>query len=414
MKRRVVITGIGVVTPIGLDVPSFWGGIVEGRSGGARVTQFDCGELRTQIAAEVVGFDPEKTIPDRKLLRNLDRFTQFALVASVEAMRAAQLDANSVQAERAGVVIGSGIGGLHEIEEQARVLFDRGPTRISPFFIPKMMVNAAAGQLAIQHGFKGPNFTTASACASSQHALGVSLQLIRSGACDVMLTGGSESTITPLGMGGFCAAKAMTVRNDTPTTASRPFSGSRDGFLMGEGAAILVFEEEQRARKRGVPIYAEVLGFGMTDDSHHITAPSPDGAMAAAAMAGAAADAAVALERVNYINAHGTSTPLNDAMESRAIRRLFGSHADRLMVSSTKSQIGHLLGASGAVELAAVVLGIHRGVVPPTINYQDPDPDCDLDYVPNEARAAAIDVALSNSFGFGGHNACLCVGRYAG
>lgn len=414
MKRRVVITGIGVVTPIGLDVPTFWSGIVEGRSGGCKVTQFDCGDLRTQIAAEVVDFDPEKTIPDRRLLRNLDRFTHFALVASVEAMTSAGLDSASIDPMRSGVVIGSGIGGLHEIEEGARVLAERGPTRISPFFIPKMMVNAAAGQLAIQHGFKGPNFTTASACASSQHALGISLQLIRSGACDVMLTGGSESTITPLGMGGFCAAKAMTVRNETPTTASRPFSGSRDGFLMGEGAAILVFEEEERARKRGVPIYAEVLGFGMTDDSHHITAPSPDGAMAGAAMAGAVADAGLDLDRVTYVNAHGTSTPLNDAMESRAIRTLFGAHADKLMVSSTKSQVGHLLGASGAVELAAVALGIQRGVVPPTINYQDPDADCDLDYVPNEAREAPIQVALSNSFGFGGHNACLCVGRYTG
>lgn len=414
MKRRVVITGVGVISPIGQDVPSFWNAIREGKSGGAPITQFDCSDFKTTIAAEVTDFDALRTIDDRRFLRNLDRFTQFALVASAESVKDAGIDPAAEDSSRVGVVIGSGIGGLHEIEDQAGVLHSRGPNRISPFFIPKMMVNAAGGNLAIYHGFKGPNFTTASACASSQHALGVSLQMIRSGACDVMLTGGSESAITPLGIGGFCAAKAMTTRNDDPTRASRPFSKDRDGFLMGEGAAIFVFEEEERARRRGAKIYAEVRGFGMTDDSHHITAPHPEGAMASAAMAAAVADAGAELSDVSYINAHGTSTPLNDAMETRAIKNLFGASASQLMVSSTKSQIGHLLGASSAVELAAMALGIRDGVAPPTINYETPDPECDLDYVPNEARDADLKLTLSNSFGFGGHNACLCVGRYDG
>ncbi|MEM7163993.1 MAG: beta-ketoacyl-ACP synthase II [Planctomycetota bacterium] len=411
MSRRVVITGVGVVSAIGNNVPSFWNGILEGRSGAGPITQFDASGLKTQFATEVKDFDPSERI-DRKTLRHLDRFVQLALVAAGEAVEDSALAVDKEDPRRIGVVIGSGIGGLNEIEAQSEVLRERGAGRISPFFIPKMMVNAASGQIAIAHGFQGPNFSTSSACASSQHALGVSLDLVRRGACDVMIAGGSESTITPLAVGGFCAAKAMSTRNDDPQTASRPFSASRDGFVMGEGAGVFVFETEEHAKARGAKIYAEVLGFGMTDDAHHITAPSPDGAHATEAMRLAVADGGRDLSDVNYINAHGTSTPLNDVMETRAVKTLFGAHSSNLCMSSTKSQIGHLLGASGAVELAAISLGIEQGVIPPTINYQDPDPECDLDYVPNEAREAQIEVALSNSFGFGGHNASLCVGRY--
>lgn len=409
--RRVVITGIGVVSPIGNDLATFWNGILEGRSGATRLTRFDPADFRTQIACEVKDFQPETRI-DKRALRTLDLFVQYALFAAIESVEHAGLAPASENPHRIGVVIGSGIGGLSEIETNLHVLRDRGPGRVSPFFVPKMMVNAASGQLAIQFGFQGPNFSTSSACASSQHALGVSYDLVRRGAADVMLTGGSEAPITPLGVAGFCAAKAMSTRNDDPTTASRPFTLGRDGFVMGEGAAVLVFEEESRARRRGAQIYAEVLGFGMTDDAHHITAPSPDGALASGAMRMAVDDAGIDLSEIDYINAHGTSTQLNDVMETRAIRSTFGSHADKLCVSSTKSQVGHLLGASGAVELTAVVLGIHHGVIPPTINHQDPDPECDLDYVPNQPRTAPIRAALSNSFGFGGHNACICVGRY--
>lgn len=411
MSRRVVVTGVGVVSPIGNNVPAFWNSILEGRSGAGPITQFDASDYKTRFAMEVKDFDPSERI-DRKTLRHLDRFVQLALFAAGEAIEDSALDINKEDPRNIGVVIGSGIGGLNEIESQSTVLRERGPGRISPFFIPKMMVNAASGQIAIAHGYQGPNFSTSSACASSQHALGVSLDLIRRGACDVMIVGGSESTITPLAVGGFCAAKAMSSRNDDPQTASRPFSASRDGFVMGEGAGVFVFETEEHAKARGAKIYGEVLGFGMTDDAHHITAPSPDGAHAKEAMRLALADGGCDLSDVNYINAHGTSTPLNDVMETRGVKSLFGAHSKNLCMSSTKSQVGHLLGASGAVELAAICLGIEQGVIPPTINYNDPDPECDLDYVPNEARQAQIEVALSNSFGFGGHNASLCVGRY--
>ncbi len=411
-RRRVVITGIGVVSAIGSDLSTFWNGVLEGRSGAGPITYFDASDYRTQFACEAGDFSTEGVL-DPKLVRTLDRFSQFALVASQQAVDDAQLAISADEdPQRFGVITGSGIGGLLEIELQHNVLLERGPSRLSPFFVPKMMMNAASGQIAIRFGLQGPNFATASACASSQHALGLAFESVATGQCDVVVTGGSESCITRLGVGGFNAMKALSTRNDDPTTASRPFSASRDGFVMGEGAGIFVFESLERAQARGMRIYAEVLGFGMTDDSYHIAAPQPEGRLAAAAIRGAIAQSGRPLTDVNYVNAHGTSTPLNDAMESRAIREVFGAHADKLMVSSTKSQVGHCLGASGAVELAATALGIDRGVVPPTINYHDPDPECDLDYVPNEPREAPIEVAISNSFGFGGHNACLCVGRF--
>ena len=409
-RRRVVITGIGVVSPIGHDLAAFWNGILEGRNGVGPITLFDASEFRTRFAMEVTDFDPESRI-DRKTLRQLDRFAQFALVAAAEAMEDSGFDP-SADPSRYGVVTGSGIGGLGEMETQHNNFRDRGPSRISPYFVPKMMVNAGAGQIAIQHGFKGSNFSTVSACASSQHALGVALGSIVSGRCDAVLSGGSEAAITPLGIGGFCSMKAMSTRNDDPATAMRPFQASRDGFVMGEGGAIFLLEELEHAKRRGAKIYCEVLGFGSTDDAHHITAPDPDSKMAIEVMRTALHQSGRNLEDVNYINAHGTSTPLNDVMEMAAIRQLFGDHAEQLMVSSTKSQVGHLLGASGAVELAAVALGIREGVVPATINQVDPDPECDLDSVPDKPRESQIEVALSNSFGFGGHNACLCVGRY--
>lgn len=409
-RRRVVITGIGVVAPIGNDLATFWNGILEGRNGVGPITHFDATDFRTRFAMEVKDFDPFSRI-DRKTARLLDRFAQFALYSSGEALEDSGLDPTS-QPDRYGVITGSGIGGIQEMEDQHTLLKDRGPDRVSPFFIPKMITNAAAGQIAIAHGFKGVNYSTVSACASSQHALGVALDTIRAGRCDAILTGGSEAAITPLSIAGFCALKAMSTRNDEFETAMRPFQASRDGFVMGEGGAMFMFEELEHAKKRGARIYCEVLGFGATDDAYHITAPDPEAKMAREAMRLALVDAERDTSEVNYINAHGTSTPLNDVMEQSAVRQLLGATSDSVMMSSTKSQVGHLLGASGAVELAATAIGIREGVVPATINQVDPDPECSLDSVANEPREAQIEVALSNSFGFGGHDACLCVGRY--
>ncbi len=409
-QRRTVITGLGVVSPLGSTVDSFWDGIVNGRSGAVTIDRFDTTDFKTKFACQVQGFELPTDEPRK--FRHLDPFSQYALIAGLQAAESSGLDVSQENTHRLGVITGSGIGGLTTIEANYQSFIDRGARRISPFMIPMMMINAASGHIAIHLGYQGPNYTTSSACASSQHAFGSAIDQIRKGICDAVLVGGTEATITPLGIGGFNSLKALSTRNDDPTRASRPFSESRDGFVMGEGAAMFLFEELEHAQKRGANIMAEVCGFGMTDDSGHITAPLPEGDMAIVAMQNACADGGVPLDAIDYINAHGTSTKLNDVMETKAIRALFGDHANNLMVSSTKSQIGHLLGASGAVELAAVVLGLHHGVVPPTINYDDPDPECDLDYVPNEARESKIDYALSNSFGFGGHNASLCVGRF--
>ncbi len=410
MDRRIVITGIGVISPIGSGKDQFWDGILTKKSGAVAIDRFDITDFKTNFACQVTDFE----VPEdyRRLAKTMDLFCQYAFFAAKEAWSDSGLSVDQLDPVRAGMISASGMGGLWTIESNYRAYMEKGPRRISPYMIPMMMINASAGQIAIELGLQGPNFSTSSACASSQHAFGCALDLIRDGRCDVVVTGGSEATITPLGIGGFNNMKALSTRNDEPTTASRPFSLTRDGFVMGEGAGMFVFEEKEFARRRGANIYAEVKGFGMSDDSGHITAPLPDGSMAAHAMETALSQARLSKPDIDYVNAHGTSTKLNDAMETRALKAVFGDHASRLMVSSTKSQIGHLLGASGAVELAATVLGISRGVVPCTINYDTPGTDCDLDCVPNEPREKRIQNALSNSFGFGGHNASIVVGRF--
>ena len=405
-----VVTGVGVVSPVGCTVEDFWSGLLSGRSGISRIQAFDPAEFTSQIAGEIRDFDPGELI-DMRELRRLDRFCQFAMVAAAQAIEDSGLlnGADDIDPRRVGVVIGSGIGGFCEIEATTRLLIERGPRRISPFFIPKLMMNSASGHVAIRYGFRGPNFATASACASANHAMGMAFDLLRCGRADVLVTGGSEAAITRLGLGGFCALKALSTRNDEPERASRPFDAERDGFVLGEGSAVLVFEELERARRRGAKIYAEIAGFGATDDGYHITAPMESGIAAADAMRLAVEDAGFSLEEVDYINAHGTSTRLNDAAETKAIKTLFGGYAAKLAVSSTKSMTGHLLGGAAAVELAATVLAVKNDVIPPTTNYENPDPECDLDYVPNEPREQKVRLALSNSFGFGGHNACIAV-----
>ena len=408
--RRVVVTGMGVVSPIGNDVETFCEAIREGRSGIDRIRAFDASGFSSQIAGEVKDFDPARWL-DAREVRRVDRFCQLAIAAADEAVRDSGILDGGVVPERVGVVIGSGVGGFYEIEQTTKLMLERGPRRISPFFIPKLMMNAASGQVAIRYGFRGPNFATASACASANHAMGMAFDMIRLGRADVVLTGGAEAAVTPLGLGGFYALKALSTRNDEPQKASRPFDRDRDGFVLGEGAGVLVFEELEHARRRGAKIYAEVLGFGMSDDGYHITAPLEDGAAAATAMTLALKDGNLNPEEIDYINAHGTSTRLNDAAETRAIKSVFGDHAYKLAVSSTKSMIGHLLGAAAAVELIATILCINNNFIHPTINLENPDPECDLDYVPNTARETRIKAAISNSFGFGGHNACIVVGQ---
>jgi 3-oxoacyl-[acyl-carrier-protein] synthase II len=409
-KRRVVVTGLGAVTPLGTGRQPFWEAVLRSESGAGPITRFDHADFSVHFAAEVKDFDPAKHF-SAKDARHLDRFVQYALAAAIEAVADSGLDVSKEDSRRLGCVWASGIGGLEEIERTHKLHLERGPRRINPFFIPKLMINAAAGQIAIQFGIRGVNYGVASACASGGHAIGLALRAIQNGEADTMITGGSEATVTPLGIGGFCALRALSERNDDPKTASRPFTKDRDGFVVGEGAGGLVLEELEAARRRGARIYGELLGVGMTDDGYHISAPVPEGTMASEAMRLAAMEAGISLDDVDYINAHGTSTPLNDAMETRAVHAAFGAHAPRLMISSTKSQIGHLLGASGAVEAVATLLALKEQVVPPTINYITPDPECDLDYVPNEPRKARIRKAMSNSFGFGGHNVTLLFGR---
>lgn len=402
-ERRVVVTGLGAITPIGVSRETLWAGVLSSANGVGPITRFDSTDFPVHIAAEVKDFDPTRFL-SAKDARHLDRFVQFGLGAAIEAVKDSGIDFTQMERGRAGCVWASGIGGLEEIERTHKLLLEKGPRRINPFFIPKLMINAAAGQIAIQFGIQGINYGVASACASGGHAIGLASRAIQYGEADVVICGGSEATITPLGVGGFCALRALSERNDDPRTASRPFNKDRDGFVVGEGAGGLILEEYEFARKRGARIYAEMLGFGMTDDGYHISAPVPDGTLAAEAMRLACKGGKIRMEEVDYVNAHGTSTPLNDAMETRAVHGAFGSHAEKLMVSSTKSQLGHLLGASGAVEAVVTVLALHEQVAPPTINYINPDPECDLDYVPNEARKAKIRRALCNSFGFGGHN----------
>ena len=410
MKRRVVVSGLGVVSPLGSSIEKFWQGVLDGRSCGDKIQAFDPSEFSVHIGCEVRDFEIEKYV-GVKDARNLDRFAQFAVGSSQDAVDDSGLDFEKEDRTRVGCIWASGIGGMLEWEEQHTRYLEKGARRISPFFIPKLMVNAAAGQIAIRFRLQGVNFGVASACASAQHAIGLAFRSIAQGEADVMVTGGSEATVSPLGLGGFCALRALSKRNDDPATASRPFSADRDGFVMGEGGGALVLESLEHAQARGAEIYGEVVGLGMTDDGHHISAPIPEGTGASMAMEHALREGELAKDSVDYVNAHGTSTPLNDAMETRAIKATFGDRAKQLMVSSSKSQFGHLLGASGAVEAVVCCLSMKHQVAPPTINYQTPDPELDLDYVPNEPREARIRNILSNSFGFGGHNVSLAFSR---
>lgn len=411
MPPRVAVTGLGIVSPIGIGKDAFWGALIRGESGVRRITRFDPSGFKTQIAAEVIDFNPEAYI-DKKEARRMDRYTQFAVAATGLALQDADITAGSVDPDRVGVVLGCGIGGIETFEDQTRVLVARGPNRVSPFFVPMMIANMGAGYIAIVNGFYGPNSTVVTACASSNQAIGEAFRIIQRGEADVMVTGGAEAAITPVGIAGFCAMKAMSTRNDEPARACRPFDAGRDGFIVGEGAAILILERMERAFARGARIYAEIAGYGQSCDAYHITAPDPDGSGAAKAMERALRDAGISPEDVSYINAHGTSTPLNDKVETMAIKKVFGEFAYRIPVSSTKSMTAHLLGAAGGIEAAACVLSITHDIIPPTINYEEPDPDCDLDYVPGKARKAQVEVAVSNGFGFGGHNATLVFKRY--
>jgi 3-oxoacyl-[acyl-carrier-protein] synthase II len=410
MARRVVITGIGAVTALGLTARDTWKALLAGQSGAARIAHFDPAAMACQIACEVKGFDPATVVPEHEV-RKIDPFTQFGMAAGQEAMQDSGLATGGFDADRMGCMFGVGIGGLTDIEATKELLTERGPRRVSPFFIPKIMMNAVAGQLSMRWGLRGPNFVTASACASSNHALGLAFRAVKNGDADLMLAGGTEATITPLGIAGFCALRAMSQRNDAPTKASRPFDKGRDGFVMGEGAGAVVLEEYEHAKRRGARIYAEFKGFGMTADAYHITSPAPEGAGAARAMRHALDEARVAPENVQYVNAHGTSTEINDALETQAMKTVFGAHAKKLAISSTKSMTGHLLGGAGAVEAVVTTLSIADGKVHPTINQEEKDPECDLDYIPNVARDLAVTNAISNSLGFGGHNAVVLLGK---
>ncbi len=404
--RRVLVTGVGSVSPLGGDMDALWDGLVAGRSGAGPITRFDASAMDSRIACEVKDFSTEGIL-DRKDAKRMDRFVQFAAVAAHEALRRARLDPDAVDRDRVGVVIGSGIGGMETFEQQHQTLLERGPGRVSPFFIPMMISDMAAGQVSLQFGLRGPNFGTVSACASGAHAIGESLRLLRAGDADVMICGGTESTITPMAIAGFCSARALSTRNDDPQRASRPFDNDRDGFVIAEGAGLLVLETEEHARRREAPVLCELGGYGATADAYHLTNPAEDGNGAARAMRRALEDAGVAPGDVDYINAHGTSTPAGDPVEVRAVKSVFGAYARRLMMSSTKSMTGHLLGAAGGLEAAITALVLERGIVPPTINLEHADPRCDLDFVPPQARTHAVRVAVSNSFGFGGHNAAL-------
>ncbi len=406
--RRVAVTGLGAITPIGLDAPSTWEAAVAGRSGVDFIESFDASGCPVRIAAEVKGFDAGTVAPPKEG-RRMDRNVLLALGAAQEAWRDSGLD--GFDPARVGIVVGSAIGGLPGIVEQHSVLLERGPDRVSPFFLPSVLVDSASGQIAISLGLRGPNYAPVSACATGSHAVGEGAELIRRGAADAVLAGGTESCIHPLVLAGFCAMRGLVAEEEDPARASRPFDATRAGFVMGEGACILLLEELEAAQARGATIYAEVLGYGASNDAHHMAQPDPESVGVAEMMRSALERAGVEPERVGYINAHGTSTPLGDAAETRAIKQVFGDHAYRLAVSSTKSVTGHCFGAAGAIEAMACVLALHHGVLPPTINYRTPDPECDLDYVPNEARRVQVDVALSNAMGLGGHNACVLVGR---
>ena len=414
MENRVVVTGLGVISPVGNEVNSFWKALKEGKSGVDKLTSFDASAFDSRIAGEVKGFDLSIYNIPKKNMNRMEKFVQFGIAAAKQAINDSGLDMEKENKERIGVIVGSGIGSLHVMEAEHNVYLKGGPSRLSPFLIPMLIVNEAAGHIAIIYRLKGPNTCITTACASGSHAIGDAFRIIQRGDAEVMVTGGTESCITTLGVGGFCALKALSKRNAEPQKASRPFDAQRDGFVMAEGSGIVVLESLEHAKNRGARIYAEIVGFGMSCDAYHITAPDPDGSGAALAMKTALKDAKLNPEEVTYINAHGTSTKLNDKIESMAIKLALGSHAKKVMVSSTKSMTGHLLGASGGVEFIACCLSIKDGIVHPTINYEYLDPECDLDYVPNTARKAEVNVCMSNSLGFGGHNATLIVKKFIG
>ena len=412
-RTRVVITGLGAVTPVGNTAEEFWASLTQGKSGIGPITRFDSAGFPTRIAGEVKGFDALKYV-DKKDDRKLDLYLKYALACAVMAVEDAGLDPAKEDGDRFGVLVGSGIGGISTLLDSHRVLLDKGPDRVSPFFIPMLIINMASGLISMRFGARGPNSSVVTACATGNHAIGDATRIIQRGDADVMIAGGAEAIIIPLTIAGFCQMKAMSTRNEEPTRASRPFDAERDGFVCGEGGGLVILESPEHARRPDARIYAEVVDYGMTGDAHHMTAPDPDGDGAARAMAAALRDGGLEPSAVSYINAHGTSTPYNDKFETLAIKRVFGEHAKRVPVSSTKSMTGHLLGAAGGVEAIATTLAIHHGVLPPTINYEKPDPDCDLDYVPNQARKQDVEVALSNAFGFGGTNATLAFRKYRG
>ena len=412
--RRVVITGLGVVTPIGHDIESFWKNLIAGECGVGRITAFDPSGYDTQIAAEVKGFDPIPAFPSPKEIRRTDRYSQFGVYAGWRALQDSGLDLNKENCDEIGVFIGSGIGGLATTTEQHKTLLERGPGRMSPFTIPMLISNMASGLFSMYNHLRGPNFATCSACATANHAIGEAWRTIKMGDASVMFAGGSEAAVIPIGIGGFCAMKAMSTRNDDPKTSSRPFDKDRDGFVMGEGAGIIVLEDLEHARKRGARIYCEIVGYGNTADAHHLTAPSPGGEGASRSMKMALRGGGLNPEDITYINAHGTSTPQGDIAETQAIKTVFGNHARKVVVSSTKGATGHMLGAAGAVETAVCVMAIKTGIVPPTINLQHPDAECDLDYVPNVAREMPVNAIINNSFGFGGHNSTIAAKKFVG
>ena len=413
-ERRVVVTGIGVISSLGTEIDTFWKNILDGQCGIDRITLFDVSNYDCQIAAEVKGFDPTPALPSPKEIRRTDRFTQFGVYAGWRALQDSGLDLEKVDRDQVGCFIGSGIGGLSTTETQHSVLTEKGPGRVSPFMIPMLILNMASGMFSMYHKLRGPNVATCSACATSTHALGEAWRTIKMGDANVIFAGGTEAAIVPMGMSGFAAMKAMSTRNAEPKRSSRPFDSQRDGLVMGEGAGVLALEELEHAKARGARIYCEIVGYGNTADANHITAPAPDGEGAARCMKMALRSAGLRPEDISYINAHGTSTPQGDVCETQAIKSVFGEHARKLAVSSTKGATGHMLGAAGAVEMALCAKAIQNQIAPPTINYEHPDPQCDLDYVPNTARPMAINAVLNNSFGFGGHNATIAARRFLG
>jgi len=411
MKNRVVITGLGPVTPVGIGKNNFWQSLIQGKCGIDRISYFDIEKYPTKIAAEVKNFDYTNYISIKEANR-MDKSTQFSIVAAMLSLEDSKLKITEKDSYSTGVIIGSGIGGIGTFEKQHKILLEKGPGRVSPFFVPMMISNISAGEIAIKIGAKGPNGVITTACASSTHALGIALKLLQRGDAQIIISGGTEAAISPMALAGFCKMRALSTQNDYPKKASKPFDRERDGFIMGEGAGILVLETLQHAKERNANIYAEIFGFGMTADAYHITAPAPEGEAAAKAIEIALKDAKIEPSQIDYINAHGTSTPLNDKLETLSIKKVFGRHAYNLKISSNKSMTGHLLGASGGVEAIATALTIKNNIIPPTINYASPDPECDLDYVPNESEKKIVNYAISNSFGFGGHNGVIILGKY--